>query len=113
MHGMVPEEILWRRRKLGFPFPIEHFYSSHTDILEVIYANVDNPFVAIPRSASARCDWKLISFLLWYELFFNENYRLFEKISAMAFAGGVRNGSPANPAFLSSFPGARALGAVQ
>ncbi len=113
MHGMVPEEILWRRRKLGFPFPIEHFYSSHADILEVIYANVDNPFVAIPRSASARCDWKLISFLLWYELFFNENYRLFEKISAMAFAGGVRNGSPANPAFLSSFPGARALGAVQ
>jgi len=104
MEDVLPEKVLWRRRKLGFPFPIEDFYSENRAIFDHIFASVNNPFLKIPDDPQLRRDWRLVSFLLWYELFFNQNYSLFEKIAAMSQAKGPPRRSAANVAYLSRSP---------
>src|SRR5437868_9756934 len=104
MEGMLPEKVLWRRKKLGFPFPFEHFYSENRDIFEHIFASVNNPFLKIPLDPESRRDWRLVSFLLWYELFFNQNYSLFQKIKAMSEAKATATRSACNVAYLAHPP---------
>jgi asparagine synthase (glutamine-hydrolysing) len=104
MEDALPEKVLWRRRRLGFPFPIEDFYSENRAIFDHIFASANNRFLKIPDDPQLRRDWRLVSFLLWYELFFNENYALFEKIAAMSQAKGPPRRSAANVAYLSGSP---------
>ena len=95
MEGRLPPEILWRRRKLGFPFPIERFLSeSRPKIAELVrsarcpytdeeaLASLEPPDGMTPDWHRDARRWRLISLLLWYELFVNRNFELFERLGA-------------------------------
>lgn len=99
--GVLPAAVIWRKRKLGFPFPMDRFLAESRPIVDLIVSESDNPFIDLDRSASFRNDWRFLSFLLWYERFFNQNDQLFNQIEALANespASGYRsrfvNGSP-------------------
>jgi asparagine synthase (glutamine-hydrolysing) len=84
VEDLLPADVVWRRRKLGFPFPYERFFSASEPIIELIREHSQNPYVDLSKPAEFCSDWNKISFVLWYELFFNENVPLFEKIEAKA-----------------------------
>lgn len=84
MEGYIPNDILWRRVKMGFPYPYESFFSTNRPILDLLLREARNPFIDVRRTESLREDWKAISFLLWYEYHFNENQDLFRRIERLA-----------------------------
>jgi asparagine synthase (glutamine-hydrolysing) len=81
---LLPKDVVWRRHKMGFPFPYERFCAESKDILNVIVNESHNPYIDFSMREQFRHDWKTLSFLLWYELFFNENLPLFQKIEDLA-----------------------------
>jgi asparagine synthase (glutamine-hydrolysing) len=81
MKGLLPEDVLWRKRKMGFPFPFPRFYKDNERILELIFNEAQNPHMDCRKMGRFKHNWKLVSFILWYELFFNENYSLFRAIA--------------------------------
>ncbi len=84
LEDVLPADVVWRRRKMGFPFPFKRFYSENREILAIIFKNCSNPFVEVAKTSNSQHDWNLISFLLWYEMFFSGNVALFDKIEAAA-----------------------------
>jgi asparagine synthase (glutamine-hydrolysing) len=84
VEDVLPADVVWRRQKMGFPFPFKRFYSENDEIVKLILSSSDNPYIDFSRSGQFRNDWKTLSFILWYELFFNNNIPLFEKIKAKA-----------------------------
>jgi asparagine synthase (glutamine-hydrolysing) len=84
VEDVLPADVVWRRQKMGFPFPFKRFYSENDEIVKLILSSSDNPYIDFSRSGQFRNDWKTVSFILWYELFFNNNIPLFEKIKAKA-----------------------------
>jgi asparagine synthase (glutamine-hydrolysing) len=84
MEDILPTDVAWRRNKMGFPFDFDRFYRKSRAILELIFREADNPYVNKRLLGSFTCDWRVISFLLWYELFFNKNSDLFRRIEALA-----------------------------
>ena len=68
---------------MGYPFPFEAFYKKYSDVIEFILVHANNPLVDLSNKTRIRKDWKAISFILWYELFINENVQLFKKIEDM------------------------------
>jgi asparagine synthase (glutamine-hydrolysing) len=88
LEGVVPDDVLWRRKKMGFPFPNKRFGVEHRSILEMIRRNAQNPYVNGRAAAPFERDWYATSFLLWYELFFNENLELFDRVTEHSAAKG-------------------------
>ena len=86
MEGLLPESVVWRRRKLGFPFPYESFYARNARIVNRLIAEAQNPYVDTSEPERISSNWHALSFLLWYELFFNDNRRLLEELEEMAGA---------------------------
>jgi asparagine synthase (glutamine-hydrolysing) len=84
VEDLLPENVVWRRQKMGFPFPFERFYSENEQIVDIILEGSENPYIDFSHKKHFRHDWKTLSFILWYELFFNENTSLFEKIERKA-----------------------------
>lgn len=84
VEDILPADVVWRRQKMGFPFPFERFYSENADILNVICGKASNPYIDFSHKEQFSRDWKVLSFILWYEMFFNENVALFEEIEAKA-----------------------------
>jgi asparagine synthase (glutamine-hydrolysing) len=80
----LPEDVVWRRHKLGFPFPFKRFYRNNDPILHLILNHACNPYLDLSKRNQFIHDWKILSFILWYELFFNRNTELFKKIEALA-----------------------------
>ena len=80
MEGLLPEDVLWRKRKMGFPFPIQQFYAKYSETIDFIFSESNNPYIDFSNKAQLKRDWKAISFILWYELFINNNINLFKKI---------------------------------
>jgi asparagine synthase (glutamine-hydrolysing) len=104
MEDLLPKEVAWRRKKMGFPFPYERFVSESGPVMDMIFARAHNPFVDLSRRAALEQSWKAMSFVLWYELYFNENVGLFEDIQETA----RRQGGPARdygytPEYLRSY----------
>ncbi|MFL6623393.1 MAG: asparagine synthase (glutamine-hydrolyzing) [Sulfurifustis sp.] len=97
MEDLLPREIVWRRVKMGFPYPYEQFYEKYRGIVDLILDTARNPFIDTSKRERLRTDWRALSFLLWYELFFNDNRALFRRIEAMA---PPRQSGPYVPAFL-------------
>lgn len=81
---LLPKEVVWRKNKLGFPFPFEQFYSDNRKIFEVIKKKSSNPFIDLSKWNMFQHDWKVISFILWYEMFFNKNVSLLKDIQEIA-----------------------------
>ena len=84
MDNILPKKVNWRKKKLGFPFPIKRFIAESNIILDYIFTHSSNPYIDFNKKKQLYTDWKTISFILWYELFFNENLELFNKIKTMS-----------------------------
>jgi asparagine synthase (glutamine-hydrolysing) len=102
MEGLLPDDVLWRRNKMGFPFPYERFFLESRPILDTIISRSKNPYVGCRCHDRIVNDWEIISFLLWYELFFNGNTSLFKEIEVKAGPGGNGALRPFTPAFEST-----------
>jgi len=108
MEELLPADIVWRRVKLGFPYPYERFYNTYGDIIEMILAGSENPYIDLSRPERIRSNWNVISFVLWYEYFINENRLLFERIER-AVRGREQAVEPAyTPVFHGKVPQAAA-----
>jgi len=104
LEGLLPDDVLWRKKKMGFPFPYRSFFSSSEGIIDKIFTASKNPFVDLKRG-SARKNWKLISFIIWYEFFFNENHILFDEIKKMSLKESPGAWGSFSPQFLRSLKG--------
>jgi len=91
--GRLPQDVVWRRRKLGFPFPIERFLAASRQQVATLIVKASNPYVSerdlrdlalSDKAAPNWCEnarrWRFISFLLWYELFVNRNVEIFNEL---------------------------------
>lgn len=78
MEGMLPDEVVWRRRKMGFPFPIVEWLRGAAAELRAIFAEMDNPYLVRGFWANRLDDiigfdpwlvWRALSFELWHRRF--------------------------------------------
>lgn len=81
---ILPQDVLWRKKKLGFPFDIGEFLHRSNNIVEMIAKRSSNPYIDFTLQKGPVSRWQALSFTLWYELFFNSNMRLFDDISENA-----------------------------
>jgi asparagine synthase (glutamine-hydrolysing) len=81
--AILPSDVVWRKRKMGFPFPYSTFYDKYSDVIAHILNRARNPYIDLSAKDKLMRNWKFISFILWYELFFNKNIALFEDIERM------------------------------
>ena len=102
VQDLLPKDVVWRKHKLGFPFPYERFYSEYDEIIETILDHSENPYIDFSKRKQFRNDWKTISFILWYELFFNENLPLFNRIETKAREMHPVRNDGYSPEFLNS-----------
>ncbi len=68
---------------MGFPFPDERFQEESNRIMDTILSGASNPFVDLSQKQSLKRNWRAMSFILWYELWFNENVDLLLKVQRM------------------------------
>jgi len=80
MEDILPADVVWRRVKMGFPYPYEQFFTNYRQIVDLILTEARNPYIDFRRCDRLRTDWNAISFILWYEFFINDNKKLFRKI---------------------------------
>jgi asparagine synthase (glutamine-hydrolysing) len=81
LKDILPTDVLWRKRKMGFPFPYERFFKRSSPIIAIILKQANNPFIDLTQVHEIQNNWRALSFILWYEMFFNENKSLFDTIS--------------------------------
>lgn len=78
MEPLLPPEVVWRRNKMGFPFPILSWLRGSIEDLRVIVNEMDNPY--LPRTFwqknlleiiehDAWLTWRCLSFELWHRKF--------------------------------------------
>jgi asparagine synthase (glutamine-hydrolysing) len=84
MEGILPDDVLWRRNKMGFPFPYERFFAESKPVIHSIISSAKNPYIDCSHRSRIESDWEIISFLLWYEMFLNGNTDLFRNIESEA-----------------------------
>jgi asparagine synthase (glutamine-hydrolysing) len=84
MEDVLPKEVVWRKKKMGFPFPYERFQRESDGIMNSILDRSSNPFLDLRHRPALKANWKAMSFILWYELYFNENVDLFSDIQRTA-----------------------------
>lgn len=92
VEDILPADVVWRKRKMGFPFPFNTFYDNNRAIFQHIVDKMNNPFLELKQKDIFVKDWRIISFILWYEYFFNNNIQLFEQISQMNQKSKMQSG---------------------
>jgi asparagine synthase (glutamine-hydrolysing) len=102
VEDILPADVVWRRNKLGFPFPFGRFYSENRALVDLTLKKANNPYIDFSKSHRFRHDWKTLSFILWYELFINENVQLFHELEDLAGQAGLREHTGFAPEFLSA-----------
>jgi asparagine synthase (glutamine-hydrolysing) len=88
MEDVLPQDVVWRKTKMGFPFPYERFQEESKPIMNAILDRAANPFLDLSHRESLVSNWKAMSFILWYELCFNENVDLLLDLQRMAVRSG-------------------------
>jgi asparagine synthase (glutamine-hydrolysing) len=75
----LPGEIVWRKRKMGYPFPLNKFLKQNSEIINHIkfYASKINDK---PKPPMNIFNWKFLSYVLWHARFINRNKDLFNSI---------------------------------
>jgi asparagine synthase (glutamine-hydrolysing) len=58
----------------------------------------------LSRKEALKKNWKAISFILWYELFFNENVDLLLHLQKMALRQQSKTDYGFKPAYLDNYP---------
>ena len=84
MEKDLPQEVVWRKVKMGFPYPYERFYANHQPVVELILNRAKNPYIDFSNKGLLRTNWLALSFILWYEFFINENVELFRNIENLS-----------------------------
>jgi hypothetical protein len=84
VEDILPDDVVWRKKKMGFPFPYERFRRESNSIMEMILDRANNPLLDLSQRESLKSNWKAMSFILWYELYFNENSDLLVDIQTTA-----------------------------
>lgn len=102
---MLPRDVVWRRQKMGYPFPTGQFFSENKKLVDLIFAKSNNPFVRLDAfkqfDTGQAC--YLLSFLLWYESFIRDNDELFDGLARLAEERrGPPSGSTKNAVYLRS-----------
>jgi asparagine synthase (glutamine-hydrolysing) len=76
MEDLLPPEIIWRRRKMGFPFPIKSWLALHRERILGLLADLQCPYIDIVKLSSSyealrrrnsNYLWCLISTALWWK----------------------------------------------
>jgi asparagine synthase (glutamine-hydrolysing) len=71
----VPSEVVWRRNKMGFPFPYREWLLASRPIVEKNIGDVDCPFISVGAfrdnydrmvSIAPVTLWRVLSILLWW-----------------------------------------------
>ena len=75
MSNLLPTEVLWRRRKMGFPFPIADWLLASKSKMQANLAELDCPYLNYPK-LQQRYDeltqiapytlWRLLNLGLWW-----------------------------------------------
>lgn len=102
MEDLLPSDVLWRKQKMGFPFPYQTFCENSKEIMNLILGHTNNPHIDLSDKVILQRNWRAISFILWYELFFSENIALFEEIERMTRYLPTTNDLTYKPEFWSS-----------
>lgn len=84
LEGILPEKVLWRKNKLGFPFPYNTFFTKYKKIIDLILTKNSTPYLDFKGANYFSKSWHIISFILWYEYFINNNVTLFQNIKDIA-----------------------------
>jgi asparagine synthase (glutamine-hydrolysing) len=95
----LPDQILWRKKKMGFPFPFERFFAESQPIIDTIFKHAQNPYLDLTKKRLFQHNWWAISFMLWYELFINNNLKLFHEINSLV----IRSTSASETAYIPEF----------
>lgn len=80
LEGVLPQDIVWRRRKMGLPFDYKRFLAKSRHIIDMILSEAHNPYIDLSMKDVLRGRWSALSFILWYEKFFNGNREIFSRI---------------------------------
>jgi asparagine synthase (glutamine-hydrolysing) len=81
MGDLLPANVIWRKSKMGFPFPMHDWLAQSRDTIRAIFASMDNPFIdrrVIMDSlekfeiSSPYALWRLLSFELWHRRFMRQ-----------------------------------------
>ncbi len=76
MEARLPSEIVWRRKKMGFPFPLYQWMKENQDFFRDLLLKVDCPYVDISNlfkffdrinADDTSYLWSLVSILLWWK----------------------------------------------
>ncbi|HKA23162.1 MAG TPA: asparagine synthase (glutamine-hydrolyzing) [Blastocatellia bacterium] len=78
VEDILPREVVWRRKKMGFPFPIKQWLCNNAERLKALFSQMDNPFLST-RFWSKRLEdaiefdpwlvWRSLSFELWHRFY--------------------------------------------
>ncbi len=81
VEDLLPPEVVWRRRKQGFPFPYARFFAESQERIADIRRSVVNPWVgsSLPAGNGER-RWRHVSWLLWYADQFAGDRALFARL---------------------------------
>jgi asparagine synthase (glutamine-hydrolysing) len=98
---LLPAEVVWRKRKMGFPYPFTRFFNESKGIVDLIHQNGVLKTCGRIKRKYCLAGWPGISYLLWHAWFFNQNHELFDRIREQAWGENVW---AARPAYLANKP---------
>jgi len=102
VEDLLPSSVVWRRKKMGLPFPIETFLKDSRPAIDHIVEGSSNPFLDRQQNDRIKADWKLISFEIWHELFCGHNIELIEQASQL-MKKEASKGSSFQPEYLATW----------
>jgi asparagine synthase (glutamine-hydrolysing) len=80
----LSSDVVWRKRKMGFPFPTRAFLNQNSSIIGSIVRSSSYPGIKKRSQKEWGSRWNLVSFLLWYEWFISRNQPLFDSLKELA-----------------------------
>ncbi len=77
---MLPEDVVWRKQKMGFPFPLDQFLQQNSKALLRLEKNTPVPASLNVNPGTPHARWCRYSFLLWKSLFIDRNPKLLDEV---------------------------------
>ena len=102
VEDLLPAPIVWRRTKMGLPFPIGTFLKESKPAIDAITNAATNPYLDHNQKDRIAGDWNLISFEIWYEMFFGKNIELIEE-AALLMQDQASQASGFTPEYLNTW----------
>jgi asparagine synthase (glutamine-hydrolysing) len=103
LEDILPADVVWRERKMGFPFPYADFYKQSHEIVDLLVTKTSNPYLDYSKREQFKNNWHALSFILWYELFINSNITLFDEIKNKALGAFSPDDYKYKPNFINTY----------